>query len=657
MLATDVTNIQYFVQIVKEIRPHKNNQSEVANQHIQTLIHRLENNATALHEFRSQCQILIQQSSLQEIFSDNNDVFGSVNIFEQLAKDIKYRFLAPLVDSSSLNYKLSIIFSKKTDYIWVNSIRDEHWNRLFQLSGIDNQFAEAFIFKKIQNAAMMLSYKIAALGLDNEFLNRFAMEDELISPFLEQNKELVFYIDNYTTHTSELASLSNTNKQIVVLLQQCLESIQKIRKNTTSYGTSLRQTYLLNKTAVNIEHLKILLDIYDVADFNLQRLVCFFKNAVYNENNRYSIRHTLSKNIGHLAYQIAEHKGTVGEHYITSKKEEFFQHFKAAFGGGFIITLMVFLKVGASTFPITDFWKAILYSIIYASGFVLIHLLGFTVATKQPAMTASALAKELDKNKNGINNLQNIALLMAQVSRSQIIAIFGNLASVFPVTLFITWLLHSCFHFAVSDADHAMHYLKEIHPLYALSAWYAAIAGFYLFVSGIITGYFDNTVIYSRIPERIRQKTTWKKFLGEKRLAQLANYLQHNLGSIMGNIMIGFFLGTATFIGTTLGLPFDIRHITISTGLFAIALETLHFQIALNMLFGVLLGLFGIAFFNVISSFGFAFYVALKSRNIDSSELAQLPLILWQYFIKHPSDFIYPSKTERTVENVFGKAD
>ena len=32
----------------------------------------------------------------------------------------------------------------------------------------------------------------------------------------------------------------------------------------------------------------------------------------------------------------------------------------------------------------------------------------------------------------------------------------------------------------------------------------------------------------------------------------------------MGNIALGFFFGMAGFIGKTFGIPFDIRHITIS---------------------------------------------------------------------------------------------
>jgi site-specific recombinase len=189
--------------------------------------------------------------------------------------------------------------------------------------------------------------------------------------------------------------------------------------------------------------------------------------------------------------------------------------------------------------------------------------------------------------------------------------------------------------------------------MYSLCWFYGGIAGMYLFLSGIVTGYFDNEVVYSKIPERIREHPFLKSVLSTKRLQKLANYLNHNLGSIMGNIMIGIFLGTAAFIGKTFGLPFDIRHVTFSMGLLAVSLQSTFFHIDFSTLCWIFLGIVSIGFFNIIVSFGLAFYVALKSRNIDSAQLIQLPKLMFIYFKKHPMDFFYPPGAERTEEDVF----
>ena len=650
------TFVLYFIKLIKQLRPTATADLKGATINILNVINELEENAEKLRIYQEQCQQLLISTDIQEIFTDSNDVFGSTSVFEQLSKDIKYSILPPLWKKSSFIHLFQEIFNKKTDYIWVNALPKEYWVRLFELSGITQQFIDKHLKYKLQNAALILSYKIAGLGLDNEFVKSIKTDKSYTAPFLEQNKEIVFYFnDQHSQYNNADLKAANTNRHIIVLLSQCVAIVGNIRRSSATQGTSLKQTYLLNKTDKNIYQLKLLLSFFDVAEFNKTEFVDFFKSVLYNENNKYSIRHTLSKNIGSLAYQIAEHKSAVGEHYIANKKRAFIEHFKAAFGGGFIITAMVFFKVAASSLQLTDFWKALLYSIIYATGFVVIHLLGFTVATKQPAMTASSLAKELDNEHNNKNKLNNIVILMAQVSRSQIIAVIGNLLAVFPTTLLFVLLLDKGFHYAITDSTHAWKYLQEIHPTYSLSAWYAMIAGFYLFLSGIIIGYIDNMVIYSKIPERIRQKPHWLRWLGTQRIQKLSHYIADNFGAIMGNIAIGFFLGTASFIGTTLGLPFDIRHITISTGLFAIGIETLNFQIGLNVVFSVIIGLFTIGVFNILSSFGLAFYVALKSRNIAIKQLTKLPKLLLVYFIKHPLDFFYPPKTERIETDIFPK--
>ncbi len=47
--------------------------------------------------------------------------------------------------------------------------------------------------------------------------------------------------------------------------------------------------------------------------------------------------------------------------------------------------------------------------------------------------------------------------------------------------------------------------LHDLHPLRGLALLYAAIAGVYLFLSGLISGYYDNLSLYHRVPVRLRR--------------------------------------------------------------------------------------------------------------------------------------------------------
>ncbi len=59
------------------------------------------------------------------------------------------------------------------------------------------------------------------------------------------------------------------------------------------------------------------------------------------------------------------------------------------------------------------------------------------------------------------------------------------------------------------------------------------------------------------------------------KLQKITKYAEQHFGSLTGDIPLGFFLGMAGFIGHIFGIPFDIRHITVSAGNTAIAYYTL----------------------------------------------------------------------------------
>ena len=47
--------------------------------------------------------------------------------------------------------------------------------------------------------------------------------------------------------------------------------------------------------------------------------------------------------------------------------------------------------------------------------------------------------------------------------------------------------------------------LAEIHPVQSGSVFYAAIAGVFLFLAGVATGWIDNMAVYTRLAQRVCQ--------------------------------------------------------------------------------------------------------------------------------------------------------
>ncbi|WP_164311385.1 site-specific recombinase, partial [Streptococcus pneumoniae] len=75
---------------------------------------------------------------------------------------------------------------------------------------------------------------------------------------------------------------------------------------------------------------------------------------------------------------------------------------------------------------------------IYGLGFVFIHIAKGTVATKQPAMTAAAIASTISGSSGKkTQQLAKLAELVVDILRTQFIAILGNISVAMPVALLI----------------------------------------------------------------------------------------------------------------------------------------------------------------------------------------------------------------------------
>ena len=193
--------------------------------------------------------------------------------------------------------------------------------------------------------------------------------------------------------------------------------------------------------------------------------------------------------------------------------------------------------------------------------------------------------------------------------------------------------------------------LNDQHPWVSPSLLYACFTGFFLFFSGIIAGYVQNKIRYGRIRERLNKHPVLRMSMKAKRLDRIAVYIEENAGTLFGNIALGFFLGFSGVMGKLLGIPFDIRHITISAansaiGVYGLGIENIDPLYLLTVLGGVL----GIGFLNFLVSFSLAFSVAVKSRGIRFRQYPRFLRILGRHFLKTPLDFFRPPKRRRRLE-------
>jgi site-specific recombinase len=281
--------------------------------------------------------------------------------------------------------------------------------------------------------------------------------------------------------------------------------------------------------------------------------------------------------------------------------------------------------------------------------------LHLAVATKQPAMTANAIAAALDAPRlasRGGNHAKQearerfdaLVKLVARTVRTQIAAVIGNIAIALPTAAAIAsaiwWWTGSHF---VSPAK-AMGLLQGLHPFASGALAYAALAGVCLFLAGLIAGFYDNLGAYNRIPQRLLQLRAPARWLGQARWQALARYVENNLGALAGNFSLGFLLGGASGLGALLGLPLDVRHVTLTSAQWGFAMTALNDTAPWPLAVMAALGVGLIGMINLGVSFSLALWIALKSRGITVAQGKVALSEIARGFWRHPREFFLPPK-------------
>ena len=617
-------------------------QSEKEVKALQTLIA-----GSNLSELKSALLTLLKEADFTQAISATGIPTGS-SFSDETFRIIKGKILPYLHDPKDACTIIHEIFDGSKNHERIEKLLS-HYTYLGSLFTEDEkkEILSAFLIQ-ITNSIHIISYRIAAFGIDEDVYIRSGKDEALLTPFMEQNHELAELLRNLEKGNTE--KVAEDLAQTKVMLRHCIENIALIDKGAEKNGTSLRQTFLLRKLELLIERLNSLLPIicYEETAKAFDDLLSLLQKVVITETRPRKLAEFISRNLNLIAFRITENKRKTGEHYVADSNAEYWELFLAACGGGFIVSFMVIIKLYLHELHLPPLWEGLLYSINYATGFVVVQLLNFSIATKQPAMTAAFLAASFDDIKDDASWYHHLAATVAKISRSQLVSFAGNLLVVFPCALLWILALTKISGRPVVDIGMANELLMSVHPLSSPLFWYASIAGAFLFLAGIISGFGDNKVVVSKIGLRLEAHPFLKKYISAERRRKLASYIEKNLGPLLGNIAVGIMLGMAGFFGKITGLPFDIRHVTFSTGNLALALYGLNFHTSVSMIFTILAGLFIIGLFNFAISFVLALQVAARSRGLRLSEYPQVAAAIFVHFKKHPAHFFYPERESQS---------
>jgi len=570
----------------------------------------------------------------------------------EIRKRLSAKILPYQSQKDTLEYVLNQVFYKENDYEWIRKIPLEELTELFEILNLSDIYrfakADSGVMSELLYSMGLLTQRMSGRSMETSILHMIPEYNHLASPFLGFESEFLEIENRLRKGEIRYVNKDDLNyKQLVILHKQCEELIQHAFKNSSNFGITLKVNQALLRIRQQLQRIRILMQflvVNEPEDKVINSIQLSLQLIEYNcyKNN---VSKLFAESTQVIANEITQYTAKTGEHYITETAKEYFKMFRAALGGGLIVGFLCVIKVLLSKADASDFGFAFLYSINYSVGFMLIYLFGFTLATKQPAMTATTISKAIEEGlKNNTKDSEKhsaFANLFARLFRSQFIAFVGNVIMAFPVALLLIWIIDLTTGINITDTKwHTL--LKDVNPVMSPLLFHAAIAGVFLFLSGIISGNVSNKNKHNQVYYRIQENPFLKRTLGAAKTMRMSKWLEKRWPGIVSNFWFGVFMGSTHSLGHFLGLNLDVRHITFASGNIALGAYGADFQLTTATWIWSFAGLTLIGFMNFIVSFGLSLGLTLRSRSLPLSELFSLFKSVWMYFKKNPLRFFFP---------------
>ena len=439
------------------------------------------------------------------------------------------------------------------------------------------------------------------------------------------------------------AALAGAVQQLKDRLDACRTATNSVYAHLEAHGISVGLVFRLRQLRERVVRVRELMDcLFSPApEASTARLL---GKMVTLAQDRASLRALVTSNATLLAAKMAERSAETGEHYITRTAIEYRQMLRQAAGGGIATAGTTLLKFAIMAAGLSAFWGGFWAGLLYAASFVFIQLMHWTLATKQPAMTAPAMVAKL-KDLASSRALEDFVDEVTHLVRSQVAAVLGNVGLVAPSVLLASWAWQATTRQPVLDPAQAAYVLASLNLLKPSTLLFAAFTGVLLFASSLIAGWAENWFVLHRLDSALRYNPRITGALGEARAARWSDFMRRQVSGLAANISLGFMLGLIPPVLGFVGLGLDVRHVTLSMGQLAAAVASLGLQsLATASVWWCLAAIPLIGVLNLLVSFWLAFHLALRARNLGGADRARIYAAILARLRRQPMSFIVPGK-------------
>ena len=631
----------WLIKLFQWIRGDKTS-TQAAVARVQSLIEAVQQQPELQARLQAWWETLLKTVDITPLLADFG--FAPRTAFvSELAERLRRKLLPGTPETTDAAELFPLLAPTRFDAQWMSALKESQIDQLTVLLSAHPARHTQDWYYSLMDALTYCTAQIRATGFAPELRLRMNRDSPHARAFHALPADIEELRTAFFRPEQDDAALQSAVRQYRERLDACRQAVNSIYAHLEENGISLGMVFRLRQLRARMLRQRELLEALLSPKPAMAALKLLVRRATIAQESK-SIGALISANSTLLSAKMAERSAETGEHYITRNRADYREMLGKAMGGGAITGLTTLLKFMVVGIGLSAFWSGFWASLAYAGSFILIQLLHFTLATKQPAMTAPAMAAKLKhiESDESTTTLEDFVDEVTHLVRSQVAAVFGNVFMVVPAVLLVNVVIELARGRPMISPDNAQHVLESLTLLGPTLLW-AAFTGVVLFSSSMIAGWVENGFVLHRLDSAMRHNPRFTAVLGNERAARWSIFMREHISGFASNISLGFMLGLIPAFTGFFGLELELRHVTLSAGQLAAAgaslgLQAFHqaaiwWSIAAIPLIGAL---------NLGVSFYFAFRLALQAHNVSKLDRSRIRAAIWTRWRSHPMSFFVP---------------
>jgi site-specific recombinase len=589
---------------------------------------------------------IIRETRAVALFSETG-LPRQFGLLTEIGERLARQFLPPQPASAELGVLFDRLFPFPDDDRWIENLDETTLDRFGALlehgAGPEdagwNKLAE-----ELEDALACLAAQIRVTGCSGAIRRLLKHQSVRDLAFFKLGTALssTFLALARSDHAAMAADLNYLH----TLIDACHRARSAALAQLEKSGVSTEVVYHLAFLEEALERFQELLALSFDPAHSLRRSAGFVALLARQNRAQESVLDLLHQNWRLLTRKMIERNGATGEHYIARNRQEYGIILQSAAGGGVIMAVTAWLKTILLAWSLPALMQGIAASLNYSLGLVAIQFTGSTLATKQPANTAPALAARMH-NVRDPAAIERLVDEIVCLVRSQFASIAGNLALVVPAILLLHWVILFWTGAEIMPPEKAAKAIQSISIL-GPSLIYAAFTGVLLWASSLVAAWAGNWFACPHIAAAIAADRRLIRAVGTTRAARLARFCARNIAALGGNVSFGFMLGLIPELAAFAGLPLNVRHVTLSACFLTASVAALGFGALATKAFALAaLGIVGIGLMNLTVSFSLAMFVATRACDIQQPERRTIHRAVARRLSRHPLSFLFPPAAAR----------